>query len=375
MSLVLVLVCLLAGPVWLFAGTRHTLKQWVTNVPFRQEKWGYHYFVYNTQSATTNVLDELSEGSDFVWTGTGKLKWEMNLAYFLEQWSAGDTILCFGCWDSAFANDSTTYGDNFNHTGFYWLFSDTIDDKVNQKYEPYDTLRSLPQPVVSQTGPGNGSNDTIWVKIPNPEETRRVDQNVYDVLGFSLYADTTGTGTPNAYNGNKTVEIGFIPVQGDDDDTTVYWQLESEFFAPWNHWTTFFAYRLVVRPDTSSAENPDSPGYSTVYFSQNSDTVDVYQIVVGVDECDLKRTQTHAVFPNPFSEQTTLLFTLTEPTHVTIKAYNTLGQLVATICDEARESGTYSFSITDDALGLSGVYYYFLQTTDQIHSGRLVLLH
>jgi hypothetical protein len=340
-----------------------------------QEKWGYHYYIYNVQSATTNVLDELSEGSDFVWTGTGKLKWEHNLAYFPEQWSAGDTIVCFGCWDSAYAADSLTYGDNFNHTGFYWLFSDTIDDKVNQTYNPDDTLWPLPRPLVSQTGAGNGANDTIWVEIPNPNQTRRVDQNTYDVLGFWLFADSTGAGTPNAFNSSKAIDIGFIPVQGGIGDTTVYWQYESELFTPWHNWTTFFAYKLVVAPDTSLAENPDSPGYSTHYFSQNSDTVDVYQIVVGVNEHHVQLAQTHSVFPNPFGMQTDITFSISEPQGVTIRLYNTLGQTVKTVLNEMLPAGRHmvTFDGTDDhgrALP-SGVYFYEIMTA-VTQSGRLV---
>lgn len=373
--MMLLMMCILMSSGRLFAGTKHNLKQWVTNVPFGREKGGYHFFIYNIQSATTNVLDEHSEGSDFVWTGTGKLKWKMNLAHFPEQWSAGDTILCFGSWDSAYASDSLTYGDNFNHTGFYWLFSDTIDDKANQTYNPDDTLWPLPPLIVSQTGPGDGGNDTIWIKIPNPDQTRRVDQSTYDVLGFWLFADSTGVGSPNAYNSSKVIDIGFIPVQGGIGDTTVYWQYESEFFTPWHNWTTFFAYKLVVAPCTTVTENPDSPGYSTYYFSQNSDTVDVYQIVVGIEEHHVKLTQMHTVFPNPFWRRTDITFSISEQQRVTIQLYNALGQTVRTVFNEMLSAGTHvvTFDGTDDhgsALP-AGVYFYEIQAAE-IVSGRFI---
>lgn len=371
----LLVICIVIRSAGLFAGTRHNLKQWVTNVPFGQEKWGYHFFLYNIQSPTTNVLDEHSEGSDFVWTGTGKLKWENNLSYFPEQWSAGDTILCFGSWDSAYAADSLTYGNNFYHTGFYWLFSDTLDDKVNQSYTPDDTLLPFPQPIVSKTGPGNGGNDTIWVKIPNPDETRRVDQSKYDVLGFWLFADSTGAGTPNAYNSSKVVDIGFIPVQGGIGDTTVYWQYESDFFTPWHNWTTFFAYKLVAAPETTVSENPDSPGYSTFHFSQNSDTVEVYQIVVGVEVHRMKLAQAHTVFPNPFWRRTDITFSISESQRVTIRLYNILGQSVRTVLNEILPAGQHivTFDGADDrghALP-AGVYFYEIKAAIT-QSGRLI---
>ncbi len=364
----------------LFAGTKHVLSQWVENVPEGYEKTGYKIFINNIFSPRTNVLDETSPGSDFVWTGTGKLEWKMDLAYFPEQWSPGDTILCFGSWDSAYAADSLSYGDNPTHTGFYWLFSDTLDDKNIQKWDPDDTLNALPKPIVSKTGVGGGNNDTIWVKIPNPPETRRADQTTYDVLGYWLWADTTGSGTPNAFNGVKAVEIGFIPVQGGHGDTTVYWQYESDLFVALQQWTTYFAYKLVIIPDTTVVENPDCPGYSTHYFSQNSDSIDIYHDVVGVEEniSFVYRNSALRVFPNPFCKGTKIVFSIPATMPVKMMLYDVSGQLVKIVFDEVCSSGRHTIDLigTDEKGNTlaSGVYLYLFETSNYQETGRLIML-
>ncbi len=307
--------------------------------------------------------------------------WKMDLSYFPVQWSSGDTILCFGSWDSAYTADSVGYGDNPTHTGFYWLFSDTLDNKNVQNWKPDDTLRVLPKPIVTKTGLGGGANDTIWIKIPNLKETRRVGQNSYDVLGYLLWADTTGTGTPNALNATSAIEIGFIPVDGVYGDTTVYWQLESAYFLPWNHWNTYFVYKVVVRPDTTSTENPNAPGYSSYYFSQNSDAIDIYQIVIGVEENKNPTAQTpvlHA-FPNPFSQRTQIIFSISRTTSVKLTIYNASGQLIRTLFDEVKPAGEYIIAFNGyDEKGTalpSGVYFYQLQTPKRHLTGRLTKLH
>jgi hypothetical protein len=47
----------------------------------------------------------------------------------LPDWQEGDTIVTLGCWDSVYARDPSGYGDNADHTGFYWLYSDTLDGR------------------------------------------------------------------------------------------------------------------------------------------------------------------------------------------------------------------------------------------------------
>lgn len=82
-------------------------------------------------------------------------------------------------------------------------------------------------------------------------------------------------------------------------------------------------------------------------------------------------------YPNPFNPETKISFSLPAESHVTLKIYNTLGQLVKTLLDTRQSNGTYSVSWDGrDASGIpvsSGVYFYRL-TTGTFQSSKKMLL-
>ena len=358
----------------------HAVRQMVKDWPEGYDATGVHWYVYDIYHAETHILNENSVGSYTQYSAVqNAARWTADVGNFSGgDWQEGDTIIGFGSWDSAYVTDPSGYGDNPNHTGFYWLFSDTLDADVDpQTLSPADTVRQIPKPLVSKTGPGGGAVDTIWVKIPNPMETRRAEPTEYDVLGYWLWADSTGTGTPNAFNGDSAMEIAFIPVSGVYEDTTVFWMLESDSFQTWNTWTVYFAYKLVANPDITVTESPGSPGYSTYYFSQNSDPITVYQNVIGVEENKNPKIKTSVLqfYPNPFLQSTKIVFSTPNTTPVKITVYNSCGQLIRTLLDEIRPAGKQTIEyngIDENGIDLpSGVYFYLLQTPNQQHTGRL----
>lgn len=316
-----------------FAGDPHNLRQMVENWPAGYDTTGKQWYVYDISNPQNDVLTEISIGSSMSYSSsTNRARWTVNTGNFPTPWVAGDSIIAFGFWDSTYAADPSTYNDNPNHTVFYWLFSDTLrGDVATQDFTPADTLRPLPKPIVSQTGPGGDATDTIWVKIPNPMETRRGDQTTYDILGYWVWADSSGIGTPNALNAPSAIEFEYIPVQGGIDDTTVFWQLESQKFTALTTWTTYFAYKLVARPDTTSGESPGSSGYSSSYFSQNSDPIDIYHTATGIEEnLDLHTGQLKLdVYPNPFTEKVNITYNIGQcPRDLEFEIYDVTGKLV-----------------------------------------------
>ncbi|HET7152734.1 MAG TPA: T9SS type A sorting domain-containing protein [Candidatus Kapabacteria bacterium] len=69
-------------------------------------------------------------------------------------------------------------------------------------------------------------------------------------------------------------------------------------------------------------------------------------------------------FPNPFSSQTEIAFSLPFTEYTTLKIYNALGQLIATPISAKLSSGSHNIAWNSGALP-SGVYYYQLQTPFQ----------
>jgi len=78
-------------------------------------------------------------------------------------------------------------------------------------------------------------------------------------------------------------------------------------------------------------------------------------------------------YPNPFNPETRIDYTLPERQIVSLKIYNTLGELVVELVNEIKEAGSYS--VTFDASKLpSGVYIYRLQTSSFAANKKMTLL-
>jgi hypothetical protein len=378
--------------VLLYAQTKD-LRQYVVDWPAGYDTTGTHWVVYNLYSAQIDWLTESSVGSYTGYSPSADMVvWLAQLANFQGSsppWDIGDTIVVLGSMDTAYVSNPAGYGDNLNHTGFYWVYSDTIIMETPELWQPDDTLRPMAKPIVYKTGPGGGANDTIWVKIPNPRETRRVDQTEYDVLGFWLWADSTGTGTPNAFNAASAMEIAFVPATGVYEDTTVFWMLESDSFLAWNHWTTYFVYKLVARPDMTLIESPDSPGYATDYFSRNSDPIDVYQNVIGIEEnLDLECGHLKLnICPNPFTERTEIKLNTGHSASeglaaggIGLKIYDASGQLVKDFSCSTPNVLRPTFVVWDGTSDRgkrlpAGVYIVRLEAGEFRQVQKLVLLH
>ena len=78
-------------------------------------------------------------------------------------------------------------------------------------------------------------------------------------------------------------------------------------------------------------------------------------------------------FPNPFNPSTEIKYALKEDGFVTIKVYDVLGRVAATLVNENKQAGFYKVSF--DASNLSsGVYFYTIKTNDFIDRKKMILL-
>lgn len=85
-------------------------------------------------------------------------------------------------------------------------------------------------------------------------------------------------------------------------------------------------------------------------------------------------------YPNPFSNETTIAYTLTAPKTVTLTIYNSQGQVVRTLVDQAfREAGGHQIRWKGldhaNAPVASGVYFYRLETGEASVTRQMVRLH
>ncbi len=151
--------------------------------------------------------------------------------------------------------------------------------------------------------------------------------------------------------------------------------------------TTSYAsgnYTMQVAAGTY-AVTCSAPGFITqttenVVISEGQSTICNFILgaVANEDEIEVLTTTLGGNYPNPFSSETTLSYTLKEPARVSLGIYNLKGQLIRTLVQENKAAGHYT-AIWDgkDDQGkavYSGVYHCHMQAGSYCASRRLLLL-
>ncbi|MGH8014759.1 MAG: T9SS type A sorting domain-containing protein [Candidatus Zixiibacteriota bacterium] len=115
---------------------------------------------------------------------------------------------------------------------------------------------------------------------------------------------------------------------------------------------------------------------AAIFMDSGSVSDDVMESLPEV-EADIERvtarSKLYPNYPNPFNPSTTISYSLSEPTNVSIIIYNSLGQTVKTLVDEFKAVGEHSVVFDASELA-SGVYYYRLLTDSFVETRKLVLL-
>lgn len=80
-------------------------------------------------------------------------------------------------------------------------------------------------------------------------------------------------------------------------------------------------------------------------------------------------------FPNPFNPSTVFIYQISAYSHVSLKIYDVLGREVASLVDEYKQPGTYTYrlSISDNEL-TSGVYFYRLKSGDFMETKKMMVI-
>ncbi len=78
-------------------------------------------------------------------------------------------------------------------------------------------------------------------------------------------------------------------------------------------------------------------------------------------------------YPNPFNASTEIIFDLPFAQSVNLSIYNLLGQLVEVLVDDFKQPGRYSVN-WNGADSPSGVYFYRLETSDNIQTRKMIMM-
>lgn len=78
-------------------------------------------------------------------------------------------------------------------------------------------------------------------------------------------------------------------------------------------------------------------------------------------------------YPNPFNPNTTINYSISEQSFVTLKVYDLLGREVATLVNEEKTAGSYEVQFNGNDLP-SGVYFYQLKAEGFVETKKMILL-
>ncbi|TYP93913.1 Por secretion system C-terminal sorting domain-containing protein [Fodinibius salinus] len=78
-------------------------------------------------------------------------------------------------------------------------------------------------------------------------------------------------------------------------------------------------------------------------------------------------------FPNPFSNQTTIRYSLTQQREVTLEIFDVLGRKISTIVDRPQKAGIYTYPVTAEGMA-SGVYFYRLTLDGNAETQKMTLI-
>ncbi|HTX18575.1 MAG TPA: T9SS type A sorting domain-containing protein [Bacteroidota bacterium] len=226
-----------------------------------------------------------------------------------------------------------------------------------------------------QAIPFDPKKDTLWWLSGEPSFAR--SQGWYRPSdGHMKIMKLTNT-TGNLYSGTMTVKAP----SWNAFEYTYEWQKGSD--ASWvTEPSGFDAFNYRVRyagQDVAShfPKNPwtmptDTWTNNDLKTDQEKDPYTSLLLVKTISENPTTYTLSQN-YPNPFNPTTTINFSIQRAGVVSLKVYNILGQLVATVVNENLKVGTYSY-VFDASRLASGVYFYSLNAGSFNQVKKMMLL-
>jgi len=126
---------------------------------------------------------------------------------------------------------------------------------------------------------------------------------------------------------------------------------------------------------TQTATNLCAGTYSVIVYDSKSNSMTLFatvSTVPGTLELDGEQNALN-VFPNPYSGETQISYTLNSEAMVTLEVYNTLGEKIETLANEQQATGKHSYYFGAGIKGYaSGVYMVRLTANDETFVKRMV---
>jgi len=79
-------------------------------------------------------------------------------------------------------------------------------------------------------------------------------------------------------------------------------------------------------------------------------------------------------YPNPFSQETLITYTLPEPNNVQLKLYDISGREIITLINQHQPAGTYTIPISSDRISLTEGTYFYRLTAGEFTETKIMIL-
>jgi hypothetical protein len=147
---------------------------------------------------------------------------------------------------------------------------------------------------------------------------------------------------------------------------------------------SYFGNNLAIGGDINNDGLPEifvgENGELTQNGTIGTGTVYIYTYgkLNGIEESHISTLTDYIInqnYPNPFNPSTVISYSIPSAGYITLKVYDMLGRKVATLVDEYKQPGSYSYLFLTDNFQLSsGVYFYIITAGKYTQCRKMILL-
>jgi hypothetical protein len=187
-----------------------------------------------------------------------------------------------------------------------------------------------------------------------------------------MFLNRYGFSSFDQYSGsldNSGERIAFINAASEEVIAFVY-----NDKLPWPEEADGDGYSLVSER-TNPIGNPNDVNYWTLSGKINGSPLQNDIVSDALKEENIAPTEYSLSqnYPNPFNPNTTIKYSLSKQSHVTLSIYDILGRRVKLLVNEIQQAGNYRINFNAQRLA-SGIYYYRIQSNDFVQTKKMVIL-
>jgi hypothetical protein len=342
--------------------------------------------------ATNDLQSALSEG----WFAIGIVDWDFSTSYYVDfqGWAESNEPYLVVTFDWCLSCLPPNPPSNLTAQV---IFNPSPQVQLNWQDNSYNEYGfKIYRKYGSPSDPGNYFViDTVFTNITQFIDTSVLPESTYTYRVFSF--------NPYGQNGSNTATIAVpIPVElisftseVEEDVVTLFWQtvtetnnsgfeVERSQMSKVKSQTEWQKLGFVEGKGTTTeiqsysfTDKPEPGKYKYRLKQIDFDGSFEYSSEI---ETEVKAPNVFSLeqnYPNPFNPSTMISYQLAVNSNVTLKVYDVLGNEVATLVDEYRQSGKYEVDFNSSSikhLPSSGIYFYQLRAGSFVETKKMVLL-